>query len=353
MTEELFVPGRVCLFGEHSDWAGAYRASDPTIELGRCLIAGTDQGLTAVAERNDDALLFIDEEGRERRYRLGDAGLADLPRSREFHRHQIGVALAIRARFPSALGLTLHMVRQDLPRQKGLSSSAAACVLMARAYARVYDLPIGIDEEMDFAYRGERMTGSECGRMDQACAFGRAVTLLTFDGEEVAVARVRVGAPLHYVLVDLHAGKDTVRILADLNRCYRDRADGVATGVREALGPRNRAITEEARARIEAGDARGLGRLMTESQQLFDAFVAPACPGELTSPRLHAVLDAVREDPRLRDLAWGGKGVGSQGDGGAQLIARDADAQARLLQRLPDALGVTCYPLTLRQEPRA
>jgi len=21
---ELFVPGRVCLFGEHSDWAGSY-----------------------------------------------------------------------------------------------------------------------------------------------------------------------------------------------------------------------------------------------------------------------------------------------------------------------------------------
>ena len=23
---ELFVPGRLCLFGEHSDWAGKYRS---------------------------------------------------------------------------------------------------------------------------------------------------------------------------------------------------------------------------------------------------------------------------------------------------------------------------------------
>jgi galactokinase len=22
---KLFVPGRICLFGEHSDWAGGYR----------------------------------------------------------------------------------------------------------------------------------------------------------------------------------------------------------------------------------------------------------------------------------------------------------------------------------------
>ncbi|MBU1950761.1 MAG: galactokinase family protein, partial [Candidatus Eisenbacteria bacterium] len=26
---QLFVPGRVCLFGEHSDWAGAYRVQNP------------------------------------------------------------------------------------------------------------------------------------------------------------------------------------------------------------------------------------------------------------------------------------------------------------------------------------
>ena len=25
MANEIFVPGRLCLFGEHSDWAGKYR----------------------------------------------------------------------------------------------------------------------------------------------------------------------------------------------------------------------------------------------------------------------------------------------------------------------------------------
>ena len=28
----LFVPGRICLFGEHSDWAGGYRRINADIE---------------------------------------------------------------------------------------------------------------------------------------------------------------------------------------------------------------------------------------------------------------------------------------------------------------------------------
>ena len=31
---KLFVPGRICLFGEHSDWAGGYRRINAAIEKG-------------------------------------------------------------------------------------------------------------------------------------------------------------------------------------------------------------------------------------------------------------------------------------------------------------------------------
>ncbi len=45
---EIFVPGRVCLFGEHSDWAGAFRRTNPDIQPGQVIIAGTNQGIHAV-----------------------------------------------------------------------------------------------------------------------------------------------------------------------------------------------------------------------------------------------------------------------------------------------------------------
>jgi len=44
---EVFVPGRICLLGEHSDWAGAYRRFNQAIVPGRCLVSGINQGLYA------------------------------------------------------------------------------------------------------------------------------------------------------------------------------------------------------------------------------------------------------------------------------------------------------------------
>jgi len=43
----LFVPGRICLFGEHSDWVGGYRRINAEITKGYPLICGTDQGIIA------------------------------------------------------------------------------------------------------------------------------------------------------------------------------------------------------------------------------------------------------------------------------------------------------------------
>jgi len=37
---DLFVPGRVCLFGEHSDWAGTYSRFNSDVKAGRALVCG-------------------------------------------------------------------------------------------------------------------------------------------------------------------------------------------------------------------------------------------------------------------------------------------------------------------------
>jgi galactokinase len=34
---ELFVPGRLCILGEHSDWAGEYSAQNPAVPCGKTL----------------------------------------------------------------------------------------------------------------------------------------------------------------------------------------------------------------------------------------------------------------------------------------------------------------------------
>jgi mevalonate kinase len=343
----LFVPGRLCLLGEHSDWAGEFRAGDPSLPPGQCLVTGTDQGLTAEVEPLDGTFEIASRlpDGRQVGPLCIPARAADLAAAAgrgEFLSYAAGVAGEVTARHRVG-GLRIRVTRADLPVAKGLSSSAAVCVLVARGYGRAYGLGLSTREEMELAWAGERRAGSACGRMDQVCAFGRRTVLLTFDGPRLEVEPLAPGAELHLLVVDLGRVKNTRRILDDLRACFPHAVGPVAAGVREALGPRNRTMLARARGLLAAGDGPALGALFEEAQALFDRLVAPACP-ELAAPRLHEVLT----HPAARELAWGGKGVGSQGDGCAQLLARGADERRALAARLEAGLAVRCLPVTLR-----
>jgi galactokinase len=321
----------------------------PELAAGWCLVAGTDQGLHGEAEAADvfeiRSVLASGEEIGPARIEAEPAALAAAARGADFFSYAAGVASEVIERH--AVGGLRLVVRGDLPVRKGLSSSAAICVLVARAFGAVYRLGLSVHDEMALAYAGERRTGSECGRMDQACAFGRRVTSLRFDGDALAVETLAPAAALHLLVVDLRRGKDTRRILADLNACFPDAPGALAAGVREALGAENAARLARAESAVRAGDARLLGELMSEAQARFDEKVAPASPVELAAPRLHAVL----AHPAVRELAFGGKGVGSQGDGCAQLVARGPEERTRLAGRLEREAEMRCWPLTLA--PRA
>jgi UTP-glucose-1-phosphate uridylyltransferase len=241
-------------------------------------------------------------------------------------------------------GLVIDNYQTDMPMKKGLSSSAAICVLTARAFNRVYDLKMTIRGEMELAYQGEITTPSRCGRMDQGCAFGNRPILMTYDGDHLDVTELQVPNDMYFVIVDLQAEKDTMEILARLNRCYPFAETDVERGVQELLGPINKRMVHQAIEALQAGDAERLGALMVEAQAFFDRYAAPACPEELTAPVLHRVLDYGPLKPHV----WGGKGVGSQGDGTAQFVARsEADRQA-VIEIIERDLGMPCLGLTLR-----
>jgi len=349
---DIFVPGRICLFGEHSDWAGGYRRVNSGLEKGYCIITGTNQGIHARVRPHPTHLVVTADFGGGRKEgpreipMEPDALLAEAQAGGLFS-YVAGVAYQVLTHH-HVQGLVIDNDKTDLPVKKGLSSSAAVCVLTARAFNRVYDLKMTVRGEMELAYRGELTTPSRCGRMDQGCAFGRRPTLMTFDADLVDVRPIRVGARIHMLIVDLRKGKDTQKILARLNHCYPFPTTDLERGVHEYLGPINRATTERAIEKIEAGDVEALGQLMTEAQALFDQYLAPACPDELAAPKLHAVL----EHPAIQDLIWGGKGVGSQGDGCAQLVARDAESRDRAASVLERDLDVTCLALDITPPKR-
>ena len=345
---KLFVPGRVCLFGEHSDWSGGYRRVNADIERGYTIIAGTNQGLHAEVKPHPSKLIMrttMPDGARHGPFEIDmncEALLAEAEKG-GFFSYAAGVAYQVMTHY-RVRGLEIDNDQTTLPVKKGLSSSAAVTVLVARAFNRVYDLKMTVRGEMEYAYQGEITTPSRCGRMDQGCAYGSRPVLMTYDGDRIDVREMKVPGDMHLVLVDLHAAKDTKRILSDLNRAFPFAEDDLQKGVQAYLGPINKRLVHEAAVAIEAGDVPRVGQLMREAQAEFDKHLQPACPKELTSPKLHEVL---AYEP-IQQLIYGGKGVGSQGDGTAQFLAKDEASQAKLIEVLERDMDVSCMPMVIR-----
>jgi UTP-glucose-1-phosphate uridylyltransferase/mevalonate kinase len=349
---KLFVPGRVCLFGEHSDWAGGYRRINAEIEKGYTLICGTDQGIYAEVKPHPSSLVLTSTTPHGQRigpYEIPMQAAALLEEAKKggFWSYIAGVAYQVLMNY-HVRGLVIDNYKTDIPVRKGLSSSAAICVLAARAFNRVYDLKLTIRGEMELAYQGEITTPSRCGRMDQGCAYGNRPVLMIFDGDRLDTRELQVNQDLHFVIIDLQAHKDTLEILNRLNRCYPFAENQIERQVQELFGPINKRISNQAVEALQEGYGEHLGSLMREAQDFFDRYAAPACPEELTAPVLHQVLSY----PPLQPHIWGGKGVGSQGDGTAQLLARSLADQQAVIQIIERDLHLPCLKLTVKPGPK-
>jgi len=346
---EVFMPGRLCLFGEHSDWAGIYRRDNRAIEKGIVVATGTDQGIYARVKPHPKRFIFTASLPCQK-----ESFRCEIPMTKEELQEQIrcggifsysaGVAYHILSRFP-VQGIEIDNYKTDLPIKCGYGGSGAVCLLVARAFNLAYNLQLSLEEEQELAFLGETATASRCGRMDHVCAYGKGPFALIFDGDKVETKKISVGSDLHFVLVNLGEEKDTVKILCSLNRCYPFAKNEVQANVQKYLGPINMKNVTSAIEAIEAGDVARIGQLMNQTQEAFDEYMMPACPSQLTSPTLHKVLSY----PPIQPFIYGGKGVGSQGDGSVQLIVKDKESQGQVIQILKKDFNMDCLPLDIQK----
>ena len=348
-TKELFVPGRLCLFGEHSDWAGKYRTMNADIVAGAAIVSGIEQGIYATVERDSHFSVTstapeIKSIWQDFSCRMDAHELKDIAKSGSFFCYCAGVA-SYMLEWYKVGGVKINITKMTLPIKSGLSSSAAICVLVARAFNLMYNLNLSTMGEMNIAYWGELRTSSRCGRLDQACAFGVHPVLMTFDAEEVEVKNFNIRETLYWVFSDLNGSKDTIKILTDLNKAFPFAEGEREKNVQYALGELNQKTVNEAITLMEEGRVEELGALMTKAQADFDKYITPMCPSQLSSPKLHQIL----ADERIKELSYGGKGVGSHGDGSVQFLAKSKECQTEIVEYLKSK-GLHPYGLTI--EPK-
>lgn len=314
------APGRICLVGEHCDWAGGQAL---TVPMDRAVTVEWSKSAVHLARSSDGPVRVTSWfEGREQRWNgQGDPGLFRL----------------VPAVF-TAVGEPLvgHIaIGGDLPAGRGFSSSAAVCVALVRALRPYW----GPDEIAEIAYRAERATGSACGRMDPlACAWAVPLSM-RFHGESVLVEPISGRCALAVGVFP--TPRDTVGILRTLNQHHagevalRDWAAvgrvGAVRGAIEGFA----AQAGPAAAALRDHDLRALGGAMDACQEIYEEELVPAFP-ELRAPGLVRAVRALRAGGAL-----GAKFTGAGGDG--SVIGLYPPGGAAEGVRALDALGLSAF----------
>jgi len=350
------VPGRLCILGEHTDWAGEYRADNAAVPVGVTVVCVTMEGLYARCNYCGPCYLKFEcssgnplSDSPSLNVQLDKYQLQLLAKSDNFFSYIAGTVLALMEvpvydALLKQYGMHIDNYKTTLPMRKGLSSSAAVCVLVVRCFCELHRLEMPMSEVMELAYQGEMNTLSRCGRMDQCVAMGRdRIGLMEFNGPRSRLTLLNCPTNLYFVVADMKAGKDTVTILRCLNDCFPIPTGRTQHGM-HIYARHNQDIAFKAAIAIETGDISSLAAAMNEAQTLFDSHVVQNCVTELAAPALRRALN----NPTLRSLCLAAKGVGSQGDGSVQFLCESLDKQLQLVEVLRSAeWGFESFPLTI------
>jgi galactokinase len=194
-----FVPGRIEVFGKHTDYAG-----------GRSLVAAPPRGFAIVAApRADPVVRVVDARWRETfEWRPGDAVQAS-----GWRRYVAVVASRLTADFPGAPhGIDIALA-SNLPRAAGLSSSSALVVGLALALIRRAELDrrrdwdVAIGTTLDLAgYLGAVENGLPFKTLAGSGGVG------TFGGSEdhTAILTCRAGMVSAFAYVPVRAAGDAL-----------------------------------------------------------------------------------------------------------------------------------------------
>lgn len=337
----LFVPGRICLVGELSDWTSEYKKQNRDIVPGCSIATGIDKGIYVTVKKYNLLKFQMGEYDFE--CAMEEDVLEREASSNSFYSYICGMALHVLRKYDVS-GVWVNVKYNTLPIKKGLSSSAAICVVMAKAFSAIYHLNLSDNELMQDAYQGEHLALSQCGRLDQIIVKGNSkLSKMTFYENCVSIKTVPVKSEINLVIADLKGNKDTRKILNSLRSCYPIPKTKEQKAVHSMLGEKNKELVDRMYRAIEVGDLKEIGKIFNDSQALIDEAGIPICD-EYKAPLLHKVMN----DVEVKRLSYGARGIGSGGDGSVQILARDRETQIELVNYLNNELKMEAFKYDIK-----
>jgi galactokinase len=339
------APGRVNLIGEHTDYCE-----------GLVLPCAIDRATWVAAARREDGRVRVVSEG----FAPAEFAAAAPARRGDWADYVQGPFFALRERGVTPPGVDLA-VASEVPREAGLSSSAALGVAVAGVLREAGGLALSARDLAELAHRGESgFVGVQCGIMDQyASALGRRGHALRIDCRSREVEPIPIAARASLLLVHsgverrLAAGAYGQRVAECRAALEQARAAGVAPGARalrdlgvpdlpaleRALEPiplrrARHVIRENARVDAFAGALRG-GDLAAAGALLREAMASLRDDFEVSTAELDLLCEAGDAQPGC----YGSRLTGA-GFGGCTLHLVDpaaADAIAASLSRAFEA----------------
>lgn len=329
------VPGRLCLFGEHEDWVtdkGGGQHSALILPLFDLYIESNAQPLTEYIFRlrtKDDVFsVWLN------RVEILQRIVSSSQYSTEV-RLSSAVMLVMMEHFNLTHGIDIEIQKTTtLPMKAGLSSSAAFCVTLVKWCNEIYNLRLSDESIKYYAQFGENFYAA-CGSLDYHGVMASELICYDFTHDKIIPVE-RVREPIFLALAPIKQ-KNTKIILEELQAQYSQTNSSVYAFF-EYLSP---ALTKAAIAAINTGAISSLGYLMNAYQAVWDECIAPLSPHLADN-----VTSSFVFDKKLQDWIWGGKGVGSHGDGAVQLLCRNKECQEQVIQYIK-MHGYEAYAITI------
>ncbi len=295
-----WVPGRLEVFGKHTDYAG-----------GRSLVAAVPRGFAVVARERADGVVCVTDAGRGGTVEIDSAD--PRPASHGWSNYVATVVGRLTANFPGATLGTDIVIASDLPSAAGLSSSST--FIVGLALALVLRGGLAAREEWRQAVVTPQDLAGYLGAIEAGASFGQlagAGGVGTHGGSEdhTAILTCRPGMVSQNRFVPVrHLGDvpmpgawscaiATSGVHADKTGGARDRFNRAADATRAIVDVWNRATGDEA-ASLAAALASASGARARLESALHEV-AAPGFSAEDLSRRLTHFL---REDDRVPTAA--------------------------------------------------